>query len=504
MRDRLKQLWDDLRRHDSHIWRRAVDAGVTHGPDALVRYSPPLFGVAFAAALPRQRRAVRDNLRRALGPRSPFREMRDVAAVFANYASSLTDTFVAGSDRGDPLRVHCPDEGPLEDALRDGHGMILATAHTGGWQVAGVELQSLHGVDLVIVMRAERDAAAQQITDEKRARAGIKIAHLGEDPRHPPRSSATCAGAAPLAMQMDRLPQGMRGRKSELFGAPFLRPRGPLRLAAASGAPIVPVFTRRLGYMEYDVRVATPVRLPRRPDPDDLDRAARAVLRAMGRVRAREPHAVVPLRVKRTRAWLVSSSDSPRPQGDLAKYATRFDMAEVRPVDTPIPKASTLRKWRKSVPPSFVFSVVLPRVVGDLTPGDALDQALTASLEVAAALEARCVVLATPPEVRPTATNKKRIAAIFDRIPADGTVRCWEPAGIWEREEAIAHARAMAVIPVFDAARRRSARARSRTRASALGKSAVLGQTTIDRIAERPAAGASRSSWSRARAKRSG
>ncbi|MFT3771326.1 MAG: lysophospholipid acyltransferase family protein [Minicystis sp.] len=279
--DRLKQLWDDLRRHDSHVWRRAVDAGVTHGPDALVRYSPPVFGVAFAAALARQRRAVRDNLRRALGPRPALHELRDVAAVFANYASSLTDAFVAGSERGDPLRVRCHDERPIEDALRDGRGMILATAHTGGWQVAGLQLQSLHGVDLVVVMRPERDARAQEITDRKRARAGVKIAHLGEDPLAVLSLLGHLRKGGVVAMQMDRLPQGMRGRKSELFGEPFFVPEGPLRLAAASGAPIVPVFTRRLGYMEYDVRVAPPVRLPRKPTTADLDHAARAVLREM-------------------------------------------------------------------------------------------------------------------------------------------------------------------------------------------------------------------------------
>jgi uncharacterized protein YecE (DUF72 family) len=176
----------------------------------------------------------------------------------------------------------------------------------------------------------------------------------------------------------------------------------------------------------------------------------------------------------------------PAPQGDLAKYATRFDMVEVRPVDTQVPKASTLRRWRKSVPPSFVFSVVLPRVVGELTPGTALDQALTTSLEVAAALEARCVVLATPPEVRPTSTNKKRIAAIFERIPPEGLVRCWEPAGMWEREDVLAASRAMGVVPVFDAARDALGPGPiAYTRLRALGKSAALGQATIERVAER-------------------
>src|SRR6185437_2867867 len=106
------------------------------------------------------------------------------------------------------------------------------------------------------------------------------------------------------------------------------------------------------------------------------------------------------------------------------------DVVELRPEEGSVPKASTLRKWRKSVPPSFVFSVVLPRAVAALEPGPALDAALASSLEAAAALEARCVVLQTPPQVRPTASNKKRLAAVFDRIPKEGTVRCWEPSGL--------------------------------------------------------------------------
>ena len=281
MSSSLRKLWEDLRRHDSIFWRRAIDAGVTHGPDAWVRYSPPFFGLAFAAALPEKRRAVRENLRRALGPREPLREMRDVASVFANYAGSLTDAFIAGSERGDPLTVRCLDEAPIDDAMKRGAGMIIATAHTGGWQVAGLRLKSLHGADFVVVMQRERDARAQALTDGVRERAGYRVVHLGEDPLAVLGLLGHLRKGGVVAMQMDRLPRGMRGRKSELFGEPFFVPEGPLRLAAASGAPIVPVFTRRLGYMEYEVHVAPQVRLPRRPSPADLDAAARDVLRAM-------------------------------------------------------------------------------------------------------------------------------------------------------------------------------------------------------------------------------
>jgi lauroyl/myristoyl acyltransferase len=277
----LRDLLDDLRHHDSVLWRRAVDAGVTYGPDAWVRYSPPVFGLAFAAALPRQRRAVRDNLRRALGARPPLREAWDVARVFANYASSLTDAFIAGSDRGDPLHVRCLDEPTLRRVRDEGRGMILATAHTGGWQVAGLAVEKLLGSEMLVVMRRERDPRAQALQEGARQRAGQRFAYVGDDPLDALPVLGHLRRRGVVAMQMDRLPPGMRGHPAELFGVPFPVPEGPLRLAAVSGAPVVPVFTRRLGYMDYDVQVAQPIHLPRRPAPADLDAAAAAVLRAM-------------------------------------------------------------------------------------------------------------------------------------------------------------------------------------------------------------------------------
>jgi KDO2-lipid IV(A) lauroyltransferase len=277
----LRDLLDDLRRHDSALWRRAANAGVRYGPDAWVRYSPPLFGLAFAAALPRQRRAVQKNLRRALGPRSRMREAWDVARVFATYASSLTDAFVAGSDRGDPLRVECHDEPTLRRVRDEGRGMILATAHTGGWQVAGLAFERLLGCEMLVVMRRERDPEAQALQEAARQRAGVRFAYVGGDPIESLSVLGHLRRRGVVAMQMDRLPPGMRGHAAELFGAPFAIPEGPLRLAAVSGAPIVPVFTRRLGYMEYDVHVAEPVHLPRRPEASDLDAAAGSIVRAM-------------------------------------------------------------------------------------------------------------------------------------------------------------------------------------------------------------------------------
>src|SRR3954471_10427260 len=143
----------------------------------------------------------------------------------------------------------------------------------------------------------------------------------------------------------------------------------------------------------------------------------------------------------------------PALKGDLEHYAQRYDLLELRPGDTPGPRGATLRAWRKKVPPSFVFSVVLPRLVGELRPTPELDQALEQALAVAREVEARCIVLATPPSITPTDLNRKRLAALAARIPHDAVTLAWEPRGIWEIDEAAELAKKLELVLVVDAAR---------------------------------------------------
>jgi KDO2-lipid IV(A) lauroyltransferase len=277
----LRDFLDELRRHDSHLWRRAMSAGIARGPRAFVRYSPPAFGVAFAALLPRHRAAVLRNLRLALGKRSAAVEALDVARVFATYASCLTEAFIAGSDGGASVKGVAVHDERFGDALAQKKGVILATAHTGGWQVAGPVLHAGHDAELLVVMRRERDAKAQALQDDARERSGTRVIHIGDDPLDALPLLSHLRKGGVVAVQMDRLPRGMRGRKVELFGSPFEVPEGPLRLSAVSGAPVLPVFTRRLGHMEYEVEIGEPIRLPRRPAEADLDAAARKVMSEM-------------------------------------------------------------------------------------------------------------------------------------------------------------------------------------------------------------------------------
>jgi len=171
-------------------------------------------------------------------------------------------------------------------------------------------------------------------------------------------------------------------------------------------------------------------------------------------------------------------------EGSIERYAEKYDLVELRPVDVTLPKAATLRAWRRKVPPSFVFSVVFPRIVSELKPSPELDEALGQALDVARDVEARCLVLATPPSVTPTDLNRKRLKALVERIPHDAVSLAWEPRGLWEIEEAVAVAADLDLVLVVDAAREAAPKGPvAYFRLRGLGESTRLSPAAIDKVA---------------------
>ena len=172
-------------------------------------------------------------------------------------------------------------------------------------------------------------------------------------------------------------------------------------------------------------------------------------------------------------------------QGSLTAYAKRFDLLEVR-ADAKAPAIAALRRWRKSVPPHFEFSVVGGARLSLLKPSDALEAELDTAIKAIAALQARCFVLQTPVDVTPSALSRDRMARLLDRLPRDATHVVWEPRGVWEIEDAAAAAKKWGVVLGVDPARDEVpdgpiAYARLRS----LGETRSFGPTALARIVDR-------------------
>ena len=172
-------------------------------------------------------------------------------------------------------------------------------------------------------------------------------------------------------------------------------------------------------------------------------------------------------------------------QGKIDNYAKRYDLVELTPIDQALPKATKLAAWRERVPPAFTFSIVMPKAVASLKPGDDFEAALSESLAAATQLMARAILIATPPSVRPTPRNKQRLVELAARIPAEGVHRFWEPSGIWEPTEVMAVASEAGLVPVFDAAQEPLPPGPIvYTRIRGIGHAARLGAQRIHAIAE--------------------
>lgn len=266
-------------RTDADFWRRALEAGVTKGPEPWLRYSPPVFGLAFGAALGEQRRLVAESLRRIRGPVPKWREVAEVAGVFTNFASSMTEAMIAGARRG-----YRPVSRPVGDwhfmrAAARGGGVIVATAQTAGWDVAGSFLGSVLHLpsgppEIWVLMAPEPDEASRARHDRYREATGVRIVHVGRDPLSSMPVLGHLRRGGIVALKFDRTHPGMRTREVTMLGAPWSLPEGPLQLAALSGAPIVPVLTRRLGFMEYEVQSFPEITLARRASEADKQAAA--------------------------------------------------------------------------------------------------------------------------------------------------------------------------------------------------------------------------------------
>jgi len=119
-------------------------------------------------------------------------------------------------------------------------------------------------------------------------------------------------------------------------------------------------------------------------------------------------------------------------EGDIARYASRFNMLEVRADATNLPRGARLADWKKRVPAAFAFSVVLPRKLGQFE-GSALD--LGRTLEIAEALSAKWLLLQTPSSVGPSARMRERLSKLFEAVAHDDRRLAWESRGVWEDDQ---------------------------------------------------------------------
>jgi uncharacterized protein YecE (DUF72 family) len=137
-------------------------------------------------------------------------------------------------------------------------------------------------------------------------------------------------------------------------------------------------------------------------------------------------------------------------EGDIARYAARFNFLELRADAGNLPRGARLSDWKKRVPSDFVFSIVLPKALG-LLESSTLE--LGRTLEIADALSAKWLLLQTPSSVGPSARMRERMAKVFSAAAHADRRIAWESRGVWEDAQIEEFAAAHGVYVVRDVSR---------------------------------------------------
>jgi len=237
------------------FWRWLLRYAVLNVPiwiEPVVIASWSLFFLLWASA----RRGVMRNLK-AIKPGSTsvanfFRSYR----VFWNFAWTLADNVRFKESHVIPDWEFTGYE--HFEAMQTSGGAILLTAHMGSYDLGAHLFAERSGHRIIMVRAPEIDPETHEFEEKHRAEElrvefNVKASDLALDLLHAIREGGI------VAVQGDRVTQGIADLPATLFGKPTRLPAGPFALAMAARAPIHPVFIVRVGRRRYRVIAFPPI-----------------------------------------------------------------------------------------------------------------------------------------------------------------------------------------------------------------------------------------------------
>jgi KDO2-lipid IV(A) lauroyltransferase len=186
--------------------------------------------------------------------------------------------------------------GPFEEALDSGRGLIIALSHSGNWDAAGVwliETLRRRGLDPAFTTVAQRLTPASVFRRFIAHREALGFELVAAEDGAYRALLRRLRGGGVVCVLADRDVLGT-GLDVTLLGEPARMPSGPARLAALTGATLLPT---RLGFApgSWTIAFADPVPVP---GPADVGKATQAMADAFGALVAGDPsgwHVLQPL-----------------------------------------------------------------------------------------------------------------------------------------------------------------------------------------------------------------
>jgi KDO2-lipid IV(A) lauroyltransferase len=191
-------------------------------------------------ALPRLRRVAGRNLSLAFPEWNDDRRSAVIAGVFRSIARLLVTLARFPSIRRENLKSWIRFEGyeHFESARRGGHGVLFATAHLGNWELSAYA-HALFAGPMNIVVRPMDNPLVDRLLTRRREGSGNHVLSKRDPAR--PILKALAANQA-VGILIDQNVASDAGVFIDFFGIPAAAATGFVRLAARSGAAVIPGF----------------------------------------------------------------------------------------------------------------------------------------------------------------------------------------------------------------------------------------------------------------------
>jgi predicted LPLAT superfamily acyltransferase len=222
---------------------------------------PPVAAVTaliFFLLLKRERRAVSGNLRRVSG-KSGLALQWKVYRVFYSFCDLMVSyCFVPQATQSELLAMLVDSDGgsaKIDQCLAAGNGLIVWTAHVGNWEFAS-RLLAMYG--RVNVARVVEDKPAEIALRNLMANERVKVVDLKQGVAATLELLQALRRNEIVAIQGDRVYQ-RRTFEVPFFSRPTSFPLGPFLLSQVSGAPVLPAFVIRRGWLRYHALIGDPI-----------------------------------------------------------------------------------------------------------------------------------------------------------------------------------------------------------------------------------------------------